>query len=195
MSVCSDADCARPAWARGLCSMHYQRWWKRKNPRDLMKANGTMPIEERLTFYGWDVTETGCWEWRGSRISAGYGQLEVKGKGLRAHRVAYETWVSPIPEGMVVRHKCDNPPCINPDHLELGTQKDNGQDMASRGRSTSGDKNVRAKLTWEKVREIRSLAGAASQSELARRFEVNPSVISNIIRNRTWREPQIGELV
>lgn len=86
----------------------------------------------------WDrktVTESGCWEWIGSKRHFGYGQVYFKGRpGRKAHRVAWERTYGPIPEGMGVLHKCDNPPCINPDHLFLGTPEDNVQDMFKKGR-------------------------------------------------------------
>lgn len=76
-----------------------------------------------------------CEEWQGPRSRAGYGRV---GRGY-AHRVAYERLHGPIPAGMVVRHRCDNPPCVNPAHLELGTHADNMRDMAARGRSFRGE--------------------------------------------------------
>ena len=80
-----------------------------------------------------------CIEWTGARSAAGYGRLGTK----YAHRVAYEKAHGPIARGMVVRHRCDNPPCVNPAHLELGTQADNMRDMAVRGRASSGEAHAR----------------------------------------------------
>lgn len=78
-----------------------------------------------------------CWNWSGS-TAKGYGQIWVGGKVLRAHRVAYEAANGPIPEGMLVRHKCDNPLCCNPAHMELGTHDDNMRDKAIRDRAWKG---------------------------------------------------------
>lgn len=77
----------------------------------------------------------GCWEWTGSKRGNGYGCLAVGGRQVGAHRVAWETQNGPIPEGLFVLHKCDNPPCVRPDHLFLGTAKDNAMDMARKGRA------------------------------------------------------------
>jgi len=86
--------------------------------------------------------ETGCWIWVGTtdRGWAKYGQFSCYNKNIRAHRAAYELWkLELIPEGMVVRHQCDNPPCVNPDHLILGTYADNTRDMIDRGRQPRGE--------------------------------------------------------
>lgn len=79
-------------------------------------------------------TESGCHEWTAGRFEKGYGVFRNDGRNLRAHRVAYEIAFGPIPDGMLVLHKCDNPACVNPDHLFVGSQKDNMQDMVKKGR-------------------------------------------------------------
>lgn len=106
--------------------------------------------EDRLRRKGWDVTLEDCWEFRGAR-GTGMGYTYTRHNGIRygTHRLAYETWVGPIPEGHVVRHKCDNPVCINPDHLETGTQADNVQDAKRRGRIASLDRHWASKVTEE----------------------------------------------
>lgn len=88
------------------------------------------------------VTESGCWEWTGKRQRRANGQLTygVAGstrhrKGVPAHRLSYELFIGPIPDGLMILHACDNPPCINPEHLRAGTQQENGRDMAERKRA------------------------------------------------------------
>lgn len=85
-------------------------------------------------------TDGGCLEWTGTRFTNGYGMLGVGGKMLRAHRVAHELFIGPIPDGLHVLHSCDNPPCVNPAHLRTGTRIDNMQDKALRGRNTNSNK-------------------------------------------------------
>lgn len=81
------------------------------------------------------VTETGCWEWQGTRNEHGYGGVSVNGRWRKAHQVSWELTHGPIPHGMELLHSCDNPPCVNPDHLSLGTHRDNMHDMSVKGRA------------------------------------------------------------
>lgn len=93
-----------------------------------------LSLEEKLVYRGWTVTESGCWETNCSRGSRGYGQIQHAGVRYSTHRAAYEVWVGPIPDGYYICHRCDNRPCINPDHLFAGTALDNVRDMISKGR-------------------------------------------------------------
>ena len=103
--------------------------------------------ESRLRRGGWTVTAQGCWESCRFKTSKGYTYVRYNGVRQGTHRLAYETWVGPIPEGHVVRHKCDNHPCINPDHLETGTHADNARDKVERGRAPRGDSHWASKVT------------------------------------------------
>lgn len=85
------------------------------------------------------VQGDGCWEWAAARINTGYGVINVGGRVLLAHRVSHELFIGPVPAGAEVRHSCDNPPCVNPQHLSLGSHADNMRDMAERGRARGGD--------------------------------------------------------
>lgn len=147
---------------------------------------GTGP-EGILRFNGWDVTEQGCWEYRGPKFANGYGQVKVDGTPRLAHRVAYELWVGPIPDGLLIRHKCDNPPCMNPDHLETGTNLDNRRDSVERGRVARGNRG-RGKFTDDQVRAIRGEIAATDgrnargrkYREIAEREGVSYSCVQGI---------------
>lgn len=111
------------------------------------RASRTLPIGERLKAHGYIVNENGCWIWQGDKTYRGYGRMSVGNKSRSTHRLAYEAWVGPIPEGMLIRHTCDTPLCINPEHLIPGTPKDNMQDKYSRGRANmpKGDEHYETK--------------------------------------------------
>lgn len=131
---CAVDDCDRNSVARGWCNRHYENW---RNTGDPIPARDK-PLVVVIESIGWDVTDGGCWEWRGARNGHGYGLVSLHREGVkaaRAHRVVYESRRGPIPRGAVLRHSCDNPPCVNPDHLKPGTHKQNMEDMAARGRS------------------------------------------------------------
>jgi len=139
----------------------------------------------------YEVDANGCWIWSGSKNQDGYGNVGIKGKSERAHRAAYRKWKGPIPKGMVVMHTCDNPSCINPDHLQLGTQQENIEDMRVKGRrkgSNVGEDNAAAKVTADDVREIRSryASESVSQQALADEYGITQTVVSQIILRRTW---------
>ena len=142
-----------------------------------------------------------CTVWKGCiRKDSGYGQAYYKGKHVRAHRMAWEEAHGPIPEGMQVLHKCDNKPCVNVDHLFLGTHDDNMKDKVAKGRQAQGENTSpylrpetvrkgsahhKALLTEEDVLNIR--ATDARLVDLAGAYGVSISTISNIKVRKTWR--------
>ena len=180
--VCEHISCDRGAYARGWCLKHYKRWRRNGSIYALQRSSPDSTLLERFLSTGWTEVDEGCWEWSGGRKRFGHGYVTYKGKDIPTHRLAYETWVGPIPEGHVVRHKCDNPPCINPDHLETGTHADNSRDMVERDRFFS-------KLTREDVIEIRQglTMPGISQYHLADAYGVSASTISRINTNDHWR--------
>ncbi len=129
--------------------------------------------------------ESGCIRFTGHLDGEGYGRIMVARVKYMAHRLSYSINKGPIPDGYVVRHKCDNPSCINPEHLEVGTQADNIADKVSRGRQARGSGAGRAILTEESVREIRS--SPLKVSELSTLYGVSVVSIRNILRRKTWQ--------
>lgn len=138
-----------------------------------------------------------CWEWIGANDGRGYGQLYVGGKLIRAHRLSFMLYVGKIPKGLHILHKCDNPSCVNPDHLFIGTHRDNMQDMSRKGRHGTitmphkmvrGENNGLSKLTEQQVLEIRELysTGDYLQREIGCIFNVSQRAISKIINFQTW---------
>lgn len=132
-----------------------------------------------------------CWEWVACLV-AGYGLFGGDQKVEMAHRVSWKLHYGLIPNGLCVLHRCDNPPCVNPVHLFLGTHADNMRDRDQKGRGKvpdqKGEANSGAKLTAEDVREIRRRIGnGEKQQALADEFDVVQPSISHIIHGRTWR--------
>ena len=150
-------------------------------------------LEDRLIRLGWNETDAGCWEWKRSRHKTGYGQLTYRRKLWKAHRAAYAVWVGDIPADMHVCHTCDNPPCINPDHLFLGTNAENHQDKWRKGRHVypvlPGEMSPSAKLSADDVRDIRKAleAGEISGAGLGRLYGVSKVAISKIKKGETWK--------
>lgn len=126
-----------------------------------------------------------CLEWQASRFSSGYGQFFADGKNHRAHRWLYEHVNGKLSDGLVVRHTCDNPACVNIEHLEVGTQQDNINDKVRRGRQLRGENHGRALLTREDVEHIRE--SNETRRELAKHFSVSEGCINNIKLRRTWK--------
>jgi HNH endonuclease len=141
--------------------------------------------------------DRGCWLWMAACFPNGYGKAckGASGDLIGAHCASWILHFGPIPEGMFVCHHCDNPPCIRPDHLFLGTSKDNTQDMMSKGRHgfelpapRPGESNPMARLTEAQVQQIRRIyvPREMSQSALGRRFGVSQTLIGLIVRRKIW---------
>ena len=145
---------------------------------------------------GLDAAEDGmCWEWTRTHNGEGYGTLTVDGRRVYAHRLAFELAGGEIPDGLDVLHECDNPRCINPEHLSAGTRSKNMADCHARGRSRipsprmTGESNGSAKLTKEEVAEIRkAIERGEVQRAIGARYGVSQTLVSAIKRGRLWNE-------
>lgn len=181
---CSVEGCNNEKYHSKLyCSMHYRR----------LKFTGTLdggprerlPLEQRF----WKRVEkqdSGCWVWTGSTNTRGYGLVGEggrQGKYLMTHRYSYTIHKGDIPKGMLVMHSCDNPACVNPDHLSLGTPKDNTQDAVSKGRIHNGKRP--SKLTDEQVLFIKENLEFTGV-QLAERFGVSKAAINAVRKGRNW---------
>lgn len=139
---------------------------------------------------------TECWIWRGASYRFGYGHFRRKIDGdwvmYKAHRYSYEYYNGQIPNGFIIRHTCDNPKCVNPAHLLIGTPKDNTQDMIYRGRLGYGI-NPNHKQHKDLIHEIRRCKidnPTITGVELSRIFKTSPAQISRIINNKIWNIPE-----
>jgi hypothetical protein len=140
-----------------------------------------------------DITP-GCWEWTAFRKN-NYGRIILptgrkRGQVVYAHRLSWELRNGPIPDGLFVCHKCDNPPCVNPDHLFLGSNDDNMADMHAKGRGVQpcGAEHGRALFTDEQVREIRARRASGEIARtIAQDFACSVATIRDLAKRRTWR--------
>lgn len=140
------------------------------------------------------ISESNCWicDSHAPNANGRYysitRRVDGKRKRISLHRYTFENYVSEIPEGLVVRHKCDNVFCINPDHLELGTYQDNSNDMKNRNRTKNGESNHSSKLTINQIEEIRLLLkeGILTQKQIGEQYDVTQRNISYIKNNKIW---------
>lgn len=135
----------------------------------------------------------GCWDWAGAKKTSGYGNVYWNGKYDTAHRVSYLIHHGEIPEGFFVCHRCDNPSCVNPAHLFVGSPRDNIRDMMRKGRgglvTKPGSQHLNARLTEADVAKIiERRKGGEKIKEIAADFGVTASNISYICSGKSWRE-------
>lgn len=134
--------------------------------------------------------ENDCWLWQGASLK-GYGLFAIGRRMRRAHRVSWEAHFGPIPKNLHVLHRCDNPSCVNPKHLFIGTHLENMQDKVSKGRQARnthvvGEMQGNAVLTEAKVRRIRKLAGKISQRQIASLVGIGQGHVSKVINRKIW---------
>lgn len=154
-----------------------------------MKRSITLTEKEIRNFWK-KVNKKGeneCWTWSGFRNKKGYGQFKVGPAPRMAHRVSWVLHFGEIPEDLLVCHKCDNPPCVNPSHLFLGTEKDNQEDMSRKERSPRGEKQGSSVLKENDVIKIKSLLNnGLGPSEIAKMMNLNRRTVSSIKLGESW---------
>jgi hypothetical protein len=176
-----------------------------KSTRIHARSSPKKPLAERF----WSKVDQSagpesCWPWKGGTISVGYGEFYVneKCRTAYAHRIAYELTHGPILPTLMVCHRCDNPPCVNPAHLFLGTHNDNMADMRAKGRGAEGTRHGsrtqphRRKLTAVEVQALRlARADGVPRLAVAKRFGVSPATVTRIATGKTWRHVDSGKAV
>lgn len=182
MRTCSEEGCESLVFARGICGKHYQRKRKDGTLIELKRTKGTPDeiIADRIK-----TGSNGCVLWIGHMGSNGYGALCQKGKEIRAHRFVWETANGPIPDGLIVRHKCRNRNCVELTHLELGTHTQNNHDMVRDGTKPMGETHGAAILTEVDVLEIRG--SNLSSSALANLYGVAYNTIRKVLTRNSWK--------
>jgi len=143
----------------------------------------TLTKNPRFAEEKWTVTSSGCWEWKGSRHAAGYG-IFWDGKNVKAHRYALALATGGVmPDSHIQAcHKCDNPPCVNPDHLFWGEQVDNSRDMVMKGRSPVGRPQIVPDSELQTIQDKH--AAGRSMRSLGREYQVSAAAISHIVHNK-----------
>lgn len=166
---------------------------KRENPQEVIATDGgEIKMKPQHIVRFWRKirkTENGCWEWQGSRWDNGYGRFMVGKKRRKTHRIAFLLENGFLPADGVICHKCDNPPCCNPDHLWAGSNLDNTNDMIIKERQTHGERNGRSILTDETVKFIRDnpVRGREANKRLADIYGCSINSIYNARKGTTWK--------
>lgn len=172
------------------------KFWRRKTVEPSARRRYIRGTPESRFLAYLAKAENGCVEWQGSRNRRGYGTFTQPGhRTILAHRFAYQYVNGPIPEGLCVLHRCDNPACCNVEHLFLGTRTDNNRDMREKGRDRqgslfqNGEAHPNSKLTAEAVRDIRSRYGpGVTLAALAGEYGVSETTVSRVVRREIWKE-------
>lgn len=190
MDRCSFDGCDKKVKANGLCNAHNLQRLNGETLRPLQVQFHGLTEEARFLKRVNVKTKDECWEWVGSQKAGWHGQWRnAAGKIELTHRASWRLFKSEIPGGLFVLHKCDNPLCVNPNHLFLGTQSDNLRDMWNKGRAhpgvSRGEKHGMSKLTAEAVADIRS--SQLSGVELAKLYGVTTTTICDVRKRRIWK--------
>jgi len=159
------------------------RWWTLENKKTGRKEN---TLDK---FFNSIIKKDGCWGWAGTVNANGYAVIKLNGKLRLASRVSHELYIGKITDGMNVCHRCDNPLCVNPDHLFLGTTQDNVNDRVSKGRSAIGPKNFNTKLSPDQVMVIRGhdYTKLGEKAVMARMMGVSQTAIGMVLKYKNFK--------
>ena len=199
MKTCSIAGCDRKHKALGLCGAHYRRWYvggsvTAGKPVRFNHSCKTIAEAAAIFWSRVDRNAAGCWNWDGVKPQKEYGRMKIAGKTWLAHRLAWVLTHGDIPPKLWVLHSCDNPSCVNPAHLFLGTPLDNTTDAMEKGRMAIRERHPWTRLTWRSVEEIRAaLRAGETQIAVGKRFGVSNSTVSLIARNKAWNHRKDGK--
>lgn len=182
---CSFETCEGNMKAKGLCSKHYARLLRRGDPSISKICRSDSDADRFESFV--TITDTDeCIEWTGHRKRRGYGALIIRNRQVLAHRLSFSIYNGPLSADEVVRHTCDNPPCVNPRHLLSGSIADNNADCIERGRNAKGERAGLAILTNAEVKRIKSLKGTMTTVAIAEEHGVSNSTIKAIFSGKNW---------
>ena len=181
--MCSISECECRVYGHGLCAKHYTRWRRYGDVDFVQSIRGNDFLRFNSSY---KIESNGCWVWIKS-LRCGYGRFFVGGFHYSAHRYSWEAANGDIPSGMQINHLCNNPSCVNPDHLYVGNQTENMRDMlmAGRGRHKKGESTALSKLTDSAVREIRG--SLETTAKLARVYNVSESAVRSARKGKTWK--------
>ena len=181
--TCSYKGCDKKHYAKGFCRNHYTNLRTRDTPDYAYIPSAMERLMSKVT-----ISENGCWEYGGVTTKWGYGAICSDGKTFSAHRFMFENKFSAIPEGLWVLHKCDNPGCVNPEHLFLGTTQQNTKDRNAKNRQARGVSHGRAKMSEEDVLSMRSQhKNGVPVKELAVKYSISLGNAYAIISRAKWK--------
>ena len=185
-TFCSTPSCPAEAKVRGMCLKHYGAWY-RSTPRSrqLIDMSPTARFERKFV----RGAPSDCWEWQGARKSSGHGNFALtQNSFVVASNHSLALFTGGRPDGAFALHHCDNPPCVNPQHLYWGTYQDNANDRVSRNRQPRGSMHARSQLTESQVLHIRErYAAGESVRSIADSLGQSRSAVTNSATHMTWK--------
>ena len=189
MRNCKIESCSRKHKSKGFCGTHLYRFLKHGDAHKVLdnrRKRKYATIHERF-LNSFCVANNNCWLWGQAFRSSGYGCMTWEKKVIDAHRYSYSYYKGEIPKGLFVCHRCDNKMCVNPDHLFVGTPKDNVLDMVNKKRQRVGEKTNLNKLSELQVIDIKNcLSMGVRQIELVKKYNVSRTCICDIKTGKRW---------